>query len=84
MDEQSALTLSGLADKDKFLECWTNGEQTFPIMASVKVTRTHQKRDGVAQPAGGQDSLTNLTVVHASDQPFDQAPTNNTATCSTC
>ena len=78
MTEQSALALSGLADKDKFLKSWEDGEQTFPIMASVKITRTLQKPDGVGQPEGTADRLTNLTIVHASDQPFGEAPTQAT------
>ena len=79
MTEQSALALSGLADKDQFLKTWEAGEQTFPIMASVKITRTLQKPDGVGQPDGTADRPTNLTIVHASDQPFKEAPTQATA-----
>jgi len=78
MTEQSALALSGLADKDQFLKTWEAGEQTFPIMASVKITRTLQKPDGVGQPDGTADRPTNLTIVHASDQPFEEAPTQAT------
>ena len=80
MTEQSALALSGLADKDQSLKTWAAGEQTFPIMASVKITRTLQKPDGVGQPDGTADPLcpTNLTIVHASDQLFEEAPTQAT------
>ena len=80
MTEQSALALSGLTDKDHFLKTWEAGEQAFPIMASVKITRTLQKLDGVGQPDGTADPLcpTILTIVHASDQPFEEAPTQAT------
>ena len=74
MTEQSALTLSNTKNKEEFVKTWTAGEQTFPIMASVKITRTLQKPDGVGQPDGTADSPTNLTIVHASDQPFEEAP----------
>ena len=47
-------------------------------MASVKITRTLQKPDGVGQPDGTADRPTNLTIVHASDQPFEEAPTQAT------
>ena len=78
--EQSALALSGLADKDQFLKTWEAGEQAFPIMASVKITRTLQKLDGVGQPDGTADPLcpTNLTIVHASDQLFEEVSTQAT------
>ncbi len=78
MTEQSALALSGLTDKDHFLKTWEAVKQEFPIMASVKITRTLQKPDGVGQPDGTADRPTNLTIVHASDQPFEEAPTQAT------
>ena len=48
------------------------------VMATIKVIRTSLKPDGVAQPDATADRQTNLAIVHASDQPFDQAPTQET------
>ena len=39
MNENSALSLSGLADKEAFLESFSQGNQLFPIVSTVKVIR---------------------------------------------
>jgi hypothetical protein len=79
MTEQSALDLYGLSDNNKFIETWEAGDQTFPIMVSVKLVRSFHDVDGVSQPAQGQGKqLTKLKIVQASDQPFDESPTQAT------
>ena len=39
LNEKSALSLSGLADKEAFLESFSQGNQLFPIVSTVKVIR---------------------------------------------
>jgi hypothetical protein len=72
MDEASALSLSGLGNKEEFIENHHEGNQLFPIMATVKLTREVKK----AQENGEQ--YVNLTVVHAEGQPCDEAPSKAT------
>ena len=54
MDERSALTLSSLPNKQAFIDAWEAGDQTFPIMASVKVVRTMDQLGGASQPANAE------------------------------
>ena len=54
MNEKSALSLSRLADKEAFIESFTEGNQLFPIMSTVKVIRevkSSQDAGDVSQPA---------------------------------
>ena len=39
MNEKSALSLSQLADRESFLQCFEEGNQLFPIVSAVKVIR---------------------------------------------
>ena len=55
MDERSALKLSTLANKDAFINTWEAGDQSFPIMASVKVVRTMDQLSGASQPANAEE-----------------------------
>ena len=76
MDESSALTLSGLPNKQAFVETWQNGDQTFPIMSSVKVVRTLDQTGGASQPSGAEENRSaKFVIVQAWMQPFHEAPT---------
>ena len=39
MNEKSALSLSQLADRESFLQCFEEGNHLFPIVSAVKVIR---------------------------------------------
>ena len=76
---KSALLLSGLANKEAFLECVSQGNQVFPIMSTVKVTRdvkSSQGFGGASQLADDKSvkQLVSLVVVHAKDQPWSEPP----------
>ena len=80
MNEKSALSLSGLTDKEAFIESFTEGNQIFPIMSTVKVTReikSSKDDSNVSQSADDKTSqkFVNLVIVHAADQPWSEAPT---------
>ena len=90
MNEKSALLLSGLTDKETFIESFTEGNQIFPIMSTVKITReiksSSEKPAGKdstdiancgLSPAGDKtaQNMVNLVIVHATDQPWSEAPT---------
>ena len=80
MNEKSALMLSGLADKDAFIESFNQGNQIFPIMATVKVIRELRAppdAGGVLQPADSKPAqgFVNLVIVHGADQPWNEPPT---------
>ena len=80
MNEKSALSLSQLADRDSFLEGFTEGNQLFPIMSTVKVLRevkSLQDAGDVLQLADAKQAKqrVSLVVVHAADQPWSEAPT---------
>ena len=76
MDQQSALTLSNLPDKQAFIDAWEAGDQTFPIMASVKVVRTMDQLGGASQPANAEAKRSaKFVIVQAVMQPFDEPPT---------
>ena len=70
INESSALNLSGQPDKETFMKTWETGDQTFPIMASVKLMRSFQK--------GENAHLPNLTIIQACEQTFDEPPTQAT------
>ena len=76
MDESSALTLSGLGDRQAFVDTWQAGDQTFPIMSSVKVVRTLDQTGGASQPSGAEENRSaKFVIVQAWMQPFHEAPT---------
>ena len=76
MDERSALTLSSLPNKQAFIDAWEAGDQTFPIMASVKVVRTMDQLGGASQPANAEAKRSaKFVIVQAVMQPFDEPPT---------
>ena len=74
MNEQSALALSGCSDKDKFIQVFGSGEQTFPIISSVKIERSLAKLDGESQ----SDRMTRFVIVEAKEQPLEEKPTQAT------
>ena len=83
MNEKSALSLSQLADKEKFIESVTMGNQVFPIMSAVKVIREVKANQDIGDASQLADvkptkQLVNLVVVHAEDQPWSEAPTKAT------
>jgi hypothetical protein len=77
MNEKSALALSQLESKDDFVAAHNEGKQLFPVLAAVKIARTVQDASDDAHLAGTK--FTNLVVVHASDQPLSEAPSQATA-----
>ena len=80
MNEQAALSLAGVQDKDAFLAAKQEGKQLFPVMASVKVLRQTKAAQSdvsdVEQPADSK--YINFVIVQAQDQPLDEAPTQAT------
>jgi hypothetical protein len=81
MGEQAALELAGFEHKDAFMKAWSDGDPTFPIMASVKVVRYIREQDsgGASQPTQSQADLGySMKIVHASEQPYHEAPTQAT------
>ena len=79
MNEKSALSLSRSADKDAFLESFSEGNQLFPIMSTVKVIRevkSPKDAGDVSQLADAKSAkqLVSLVVVHAADQPWTEPP----------
>ena len=79
MNEKSALSLSRFADKEKFLESVSQGNQLFPIMSAVKVVREikSSKDSGDASQLADDRPVkqrVSLVVVHAADQPWSEAP----------
>ena len=76
MDERSALTLSSLENKQAFIDAWEAGDQTFPIMASVKVVRTMDQLGGASQPANAEERRSaKFVIVQADMQTLDEPPT---------
>ena len=80
MNEKSGLSLSRLADKEAFIESFTEGNQLFPIMSTVKVIReveSSQDTGDVSQPADAKPGkqFVSLVIVNAADQPWSEAPT---------
>ena len=80
MDEKSALSLSRLPNKEAFIENFKEGNQLFPIMSTVKVIRevkSSQDASDVSQLADAKQTqkFVNLIIVHATDQPWNEAPT---------
>ena len=78
MNEKSALSLSGLENKDEFIESLSSGNQVFPVMSAVKVireSRTTSSENGSSTQASKMN--VNLVVVSAIAQPFDEAPSNS-------
>lgn len=76
MDERSALALSGLHNRQAFIDAWQAGDQTLPIRASVKVVRTMDQLGGASQPATAETKRSaTLVMVQADMQPFDEPPT---------
>ena len=78
MDEKSALSLSRLPDKEAFIESFKEGNQLFPIMSTVKVIRevkSSQDASAVSQLADAKQTqkFVNLIIVHATDQPWNEA-----------
>ena len=90
MNEESALALARLESKDDFIQSHKDGKKLFPVVASIKLTRAMQKseEDGGTDGAhlgtqdghrGSQDGQRfNFTIVHAADQAFTEAPTQET------
>ena len=75
MDERSALALPGVSSKEAFIEVWQAGDQTFPIMASMKVVRTIDHVGGASQPATAETQRpARFVIVQADVQPFDEPP----------
>ena len=73
MDEKSALKLSNLENKDAFIKTWDSGDQTFPILASVKVVRTMDHSSGASQPAYADEKRSaRFVIVEAKEQPLDE------------
>ena len=74
MNEKSALSLSGLPDRDAFIESFEEGNQLFPIMSTVKVIR-EVKSSQDADDAKSVQQVVNLVIVHGTHQPWSGAPT---------
>ena len=82
MDERSALALSSLENMQAFVLAWEAGDQTFPIMASVKVVRTMDQLGGASQPANAEEKRSaKFVIVQADTQPFDEPPTKASLDC---
>ena len=75
MDEKSALKLSNLENKDAFIKTWESGDQTFPILASIKVVRTMDQSSGASQLAYADEKRSaRFVIVEAKEQPLDEPP----------
>ena len=80
MNQNSALALSRLEDKEAFCDSYAAGNQLFPLMSTVKIVRevkSLQDTGDASQFADARQAkqLVSLVVVHATDQPWDEAPT---------
>jgi hypothetical protein len=88
MNEHAALKLSRAVDKGEFIQAWKNGDQMFPILASLKILRSSKPSSrgdahlaANAQPEFGakDDSVyVNYVIVDAGDQPLDEVLTKAT------
>ena len=83
INEESAIALSRAKDKAAFIKAWEDGDQLFPIMASVKIERSSKPvtPDSESSPAdpsgadGAKQKYINYVIVEAGDQPLDECPT---------
>ncbi len=90
MSEGPALALAQLSTKEEFLAAHSLRKSLFPSMASVKVVRKALKSGDrsddtqlaaasqVSEIGAGDARRIHMTVVHAGDQQFDEAPTRAT------
>jgi len=83
MNEESALALSGLADKDTFIKAWQDGDIVFPLMSAIKIVRTVREASDDSQTTASQPNeskklFVNYQIVEAGDQPLGEAPTQAT------
>ena len=79
MNEGSALALAQLTTKEEFQEAHQQNKSLFPAVASVKVNRKVQKaEEGSGASDTKSDHPISMAVVHAADQPLDEAPTQAT------
>jgi len=79
MNEESALALSGLPDKNAFIKAWQDGDQAFPIVCAIKILRTVREASDDSQTTASQSyeskKFVNYQIVQACDQPLGEAPT---------
>ena len=83
MNEESALALSRLPDKNSFIKAWQDGDVVFPLMSAIKILRTVREASDDSQTPASQSndskkSFVNYQIVEACDQPLDEAPTQAT------
>ena len=83
MNETSALALARTQDKMAFVKAWEEGDQLFPIMATVKILRSTKAMTSdsqadtqdVSQSTASRQAYINYLIVDASDQPLHEPPT---------
>ena len=80
MNQASALSLSKKSNKEDFLRAYNEGDQMFPMAATIKVVREAKasKEDNASSQADESTSAkqqVNLVIVQADHQPFNEAPT---------
>ena len=86
MNETSALALARTQDKMAFVKAWEEGDQLFPIMATVKILRSTKAMTSdsqadtqeVSQSTACRQAYINYLIVDASDQPLHEPPTTAT------
>ena len=83
MNEESALALSELKEKDQFIKAWKEGDMVFPIMSAIKIVRTVREASDDSQTTASQSNeskklFVNYQIVEAVDQPLGEAPSQAT------
>jgi len=83
MNEESALALSDLKDKDQFIKAWKEGDMVFPIMSAIKIVRTVREASDDSQTTASQSNeskklFVNYQIVEAVEQPLGEAPSQAT------
>jgi len=82
VNEESALALSRLPDKNAFIKAWQDGDQAFPIVCAIKILRTVREASDDSQTTASQSyeskKFVNYQIVQACDQSLGEAPTQAT------